>query len=430
MKSMTNEEIDEVFDYVIHKHNPNAECYSFSLCLDSESSLEIEKLKYIDSLVAKYEGYLFYEEDFKLISPEDLFLQLPFEIQKKYKEYDNAIDNLNKILSTEELWNFYKYSEIDYVKDFLKFSTKPSLAKQICLNRKIINYYLKDFELERKIKYISTWIMTNGSNITDDFISFAKSIWLNPIMVSIDGPEESHNYARKYGNGTGSFNDVVNGIKKLQMNGFDVIASVVITPKNSNLEKIVDYLLTLDIKSISFGLSRGLSDVCQFNRETIEVLLTSIDRIYKRILDDLIKTGVSTLFKILRGSILFNVVKEIYFRIYHSYRCTWGKSLIIDSKGDVYHCDSTVGYKEDFQGNYKTGITKDFYYIPSVNDNKKCKKCWAKYFCGGTCHAEKVLKNQNNIDMECYFKKELTKLGFNFYLELYKNNLLKEFCEQ
>ena len=151
--------------------------------------------------------------------------------------------------------------------------------------------------------------MTNGSNITDDFISFAKSIWLNPIMVSIDGPEESHNYARKYVNGTGSFNDVVNGIKKLQMNGFDVIASVVITPKNSNLEKIVDYLLTLDIKSISFGLSRGLSDVCQFNRETIEVLLTSIDRIYKRILDDLIKTGVSTLFKILRGSILFNVVK-------------------------------------------------------------------------------------------------------------------------
>lgn len=97
---------------------------------------------------------------------------------------------------------------------------------------------------------------------------------------------------------------------------------------------------------------------------------------------------------------------------------------------NVYHCDSTVGYKEDFQGNYKTGITKDFYYIPSVNDNKKCKKCWAKYFCGGTCHAEKVLKNQNNIDMECYFKKELTKLGFNFYLELYKNNLLKEFCEQ
>ena len=84
--------------------------------------------------------------------------------------------------------------------------------------------------------------------------------------------------------------------------------------------------MTLDIKSISFGLSRGLSDVCQFNRETIEVLLTSIDRIYKRILDDLIKTGVSTLFKILRGSILFNVVKEIYFRIYHSYRCTWGKS--------------------------------------------------------------------------------------------------------
>lgn len=431
MKSMTNEEIDDVFDFVINKYQPDVEGYSVSLCLNSESSLEIEKLKYIDSLVAKYENRFFIESDFKLISADELFSKLPLKIQEKYSDSKSSLDKLNDILCNENLWEFYDYTKVDYVKSILDFSKELSFSKRVNVNRTIINSIFYQYNLWRDVKWIGLWLMTNGANVTDEFISFAKSICLNPISVSIDGPEEIHNYARRYGNGTGSFNDVIKGIKKLQENGFDVSASAVITPKYPDAEKIVDYLLSLNVKSISLGLSRGKNEICQFNKESIDILLKSIERIYKRILDELKSCSTNTpLFDVLKNSLLVLGIKQLYFRLYRSNRCTWGKSLIIDSKGDVYHCDSTVGYKEDFQGNYKTGITKDFYYIPSVNDNKKCKKCWAKYFCGGTCHAEKVLKNQNNIDMECYFKKELTKLGFNFYLELYKNNLLKEFCEQ
>lgn len=428
--TMRNEDLNDVFDFVINKYQPNVEGYSFSLCLNSESSLEIEKLKYIDSLVTKYEGRLFNAEDFSLITPKSLFLKLPLEIQRKYLSNENYIEILNEILINENLWDYYDYTTIAYPNELLSITKNLSHSKRTLVNRIILDHVFKEYKIERKTKYIALWFMTNGTNITDEYISFIKSLCLNPVTVSIDGPEEIHNYARKYRDGTGSYNEVIKGIKKLQKNNIDVEASVVITAKYPDLEVIVDYLMTLNVKTISFGLSRGKFNICSFTKESIDVLLKSIDRIYNRIFNELMNNNKSELLSVLKDNIIFTVIKQLYFRLYLSTRCTWGNVLIFDSKGDVYHCDSTIGYKEDCQGNYKEKISTKIQEIPNVNSTKKCKECWAKYFCGGTCHAEKIFKNENNTQMECYFKKELIKRELELYIKLYKHNLLKVFCEQ
>ena len=157
---------------------------------------------------------------------------------------------------------------------------------------------------------------------------------MNPISVSIDGPEEIHNYARRYGNGTGSFNDVIKGIKKLQENGFDVSASVVITPKYPDAEKIVDYLLSLNVKSISLGLSRGKNEICQFNKESIDILLNSVQRIYNRILAELINTKKSDLLKTLECTFIFTSIKKNVFirSLYFSF-CSFNDSFCLSFSG-------------------------------------------------------------------------------------------------
>ena len=102
-------DLDTIIESIINNIYPNASEYSFSFSYTSESSLDLESLRYFDSLIAKYEGYLFSEKDFKEISPDILFDKLPNEIKNKYStkiKNDNYIDILNQILQKEKLWLF------------------------------------------------------------------------------------------------------------------------------------------------------------------------------------------------------------------------------------------------------------------------------------------------------------------------------------
>ena len=52
-------DLDTIIESIINNIYPNASEYSFSFSYTSESSLDLESLRYFDSLIAKYEGYLF-----------------------------------------------------------------------------------------------------------------------------------------------------------------------------------------------------------------------------------------------------------------------------------------------------------------------------------------------------------------------------------
>lgn len=80
----------------------------------------------------------------------------------------------------------------------------------------------------------------------------------------------------------GTHKDTIQGIKNLQRNGIEVIASVVITPKNFNLKEIVEYLESLKIEKMIFTLVRGKNEKFQFSYETINKFIENIKIIFKR----------------------------------------------------------------------------------------------------------------------------------------------------
>ena len=110
-------------------------------------------------------------------------------------------------------------------------------------------------------------------------------------------------------------------------------------------------------------------------------------------------------------------------------RCGWNNELVIDSKGRMYHCNSTIGIENDYLGNYidKKSIKKIKRTEKNVDNDERCKKCNLKYLCGGTCYANDLFQNTNGRNQECFYKREIIKEGLILYAKLYKNGLLKDF---
>ena len=364
-------------------------------------------------------------------SAELIFSSLPAYIKDKYCSEKNPIIKLNKILEREELWKSYDFSNNAYLSKVLTPSKYLSYSRRIMANRQILNALFPEFYLEKKISYISMSFMTNATRITDDYIDFLKSILMDSIYVSLDGLEENHNKNRIYKSGKGSYQDVIQGIKKLQSNGIRVIPSVVITPDNYDLKQILEEFINLGFDSLSFNLIRGNSKENAFSYKTMKEFIEIIKNIFSEIYESVKKTGKSKKLLILKNSILFSYMKSLYYGNYITKRCNWGENLVIDSKGDLYNCNSVIGIKKAKLGNYKSNKSKKtILYEIDVNRNKKCKRCYAKYLCGGTCYAEYYLKTTDNSNIECYFHKSLINENIFLYTKLKNENLLDYFMNE
>jgi uncharacterized protein len=64
--------------------------------------------------------------------------------------------------------------------------------------------------------------------------------------------------------------------------------------------------------------------------------------------------------------------------------------IVITPEGDIYPCHQFVGEEKFYMGNVEKGeINEEIKALFQHNrlPDKECKDCWARYFCGGGCHA-------------------------------------------
>lgn len=430
-KKMSKEEIENIIKFIKYEYMPEANEYVFSLCYTSESSFDLDYLVFFDSLIAKYEGYLFENNDFIYFSPKEIFKILPSSILNKYNiEKGNDIDILNKILMNEKLWLYFDFSYDNYLKDLISFTSIISLSKTVTINRQLLNHYFTKYNINKTIKYMSMSFMTNATNITNAYINFIKSIYMKEIYVSIDGPENEHNSSRKFLDGKGSFSRTIEGIKKLQAAGIEVYTSSVLTPDNHDFHKIVHFLISYNIKKIGYSIARTDASTQNYSKYYIDNILVGIDKLYDEILEELQKSSNKILSVVKRNPFIL-LVFDIYSHSKRLYRCNWGKEMVIDANGNIYHCNSTIGNKKDFLGNWNEKPKKEeIFQLQNVNTFKRCKKCFAKYLCGGICYAEILNKHEKNIELECYYKKNLIKKACIFFVKLQQNNLLDLFINE
>ena len=74
-----------------------------------------------------------------------------------------------------------------------------------------------------------------------------------------------------------------------------------------------------------------------------------------------------------------------------------GEYLAITPGGDIYPCHQFIGEEEFLMGNVETGITdpqvKQRLTRNYLSSKAECRKCWARFYCGGGCHANAYFSN-------------------------------------
>ncbi len=414
--------IKETLDYATKRYKPWASSFVISYSMTSESSQDLKLLKQVTDEYINYENYQFNKDDINRELFEEFYERLKKDfsgiklenINFPQKRMDDIITFLNRILEVRNLFDLLELSlsmfengaRWDIVKRDILVKWRLYRANRWCLDT-LYDKYLK----KRKVPYVTFWFMTNGTCADKEFIDFVKGCSVNPLWVSIDGPKKVHDANRKYIKGKGSYDDVVKNIKIFQENGIDIKASVVLTAYYPKPMAIINHILKLGIKQISMTPVRPGSE-CSFTKENIDQLLSGYDEVYE-MLKQTAENNNFELFRLLKDDIILSAFNIFLNRNKLAKRCHFDDQIVVNSKGEIYPCLYFTDKRDFCFGNIKNGLNAEkLNHDILVNQRGSCKKCWARYLCGGTCFYGSFITTGNYMDIEpveCILKKHLAK---------------------
>jgi len=270
-------------------------------------------------------------------------------------------------------------------------------------------------EQAKKLNKKVTFSMTsNATLLTPEIMSFITQEDFS-LIFSIDGPKKIHDRMRKFPTGKGSYDRVIKNIGEYlrhYSDGFTVRGTF--TKTTPNFCEQVLFLNDQGFKSVSVEPAQ----LDAFHPHSIstdgEILRAKLE--YDKLADFYLER--------------FDKDKPLHFFHYdydlrkllnpqptHT-QCGAGSGFIsVTPDGSIFPCFEMVVEQENCIGHIDTGfdIKKRKRFQRMHADVKKvCRECWAKYICGGGCHAFNIRYN-NNIKIPykpyCEFMKYRFKLA-------------------
>ena len=284
-------------------------------------------------------------------------------------------------------------------------------------------------------KQIRYSCQSNGTLLTDKIVDFIKEHRIS-IGISIDGPKQVNDILRKYANGKGSFDAIIEGIKKLIQNkiGFSVLSVL----SNQNIDYVIETLTFL--KELGIPIV-DLKPCFRTNLSDHELTPELYTEAMIKVVDWLMENNTP------QSCILVREVEMYTTLIMHQkhmsdcydcrsmcdiLNCGAGRDHItVDTFGNIYICDRLYGHEEYILGNINNESLDTIMRNPliktflsrriSVID--ECRDCDENRICFLGCPATNILQNQGRIE------------GINMkpdYCEYYKRIIkkLREVIEQ
>lgn len=258
------------------------------------------------------------------------------------------------------------------------------------LIKECVNYISSKIE-GKKVSYSIT---TNGTLLDYDTMKFLIDNNFN-ILVSLDGPKKEHDENRKFVNGKGSFDTIMNNISQIKQHNSDFIKKIrfntVINPKH-NYTCIKNYFETDEIISeidVAMNVVETLKskeniafhDIFYIARaydyfKLLLALIKKIDMKYVTKLLCLQQVSINERYKTLNDTISIGKV------VHHGGPCIPGsRRLFVAATGDLYPCERVSESSNIMSiGHINNGIdlekAKKILNIGELT-KENCKKCWA-----------------------------------------------------
>ncbi|MCM1439220.1 MAG: thioether cross-link-forming SCIFF peptide maturase [Roseburia sp.] len=263
------------------------------------------------------------------------------------------------------------------------FGGEPLMCLQTIKN---VVYYAKERAAERGKKFLFT-TTTNALLLNDDAIEFFNAEMEN-VVLSLDGRKEVHDAIRKTVNGRGSFDLVINNIKKFVASRGDKHYYVRGTYTAKNLDFSKDVLFLADNGFDSISMEPVVTDIAdlQIKEEHIPAILDE----YERLCDEYLARHARG-----EGFNFFHFNVDLEGGPCLSKRvsaCGAGNEYFsVAPNGDLYPCHQFVGDEKFKMGNvYEGKLNGDIRSQFATNclfTRNKCGDCFAKYICSGGCSA-------------------------------------------
>ena len=353
-----------------------------------------------------------------------------FRCKYCFGEHGKSYTGKEKIFSNENVVKAIKYFVFELFPEAKIYRLDFVSGGEPLLNFEAVKTAVEYIEFIRKQykKNIQIWLCTNGSLLTKDICRFLDENGVS-IGVSIDGEKDCHNSNRIDENGNGTYELVVENIKKilndtsLSKKFRRVWALSVISEKNANLVSVLRHHRNLGIRNMQMKLIRE-----NINEFKVKDIKKQYYLLYKFLKQKFILGEIDYLYAILNDNDYFGkILKRILQGRLYDRRCSAGiKKISICPDGSIYPCDSFVGVKEMILGNiFNNEVNLKNFSCLNVDKRSPCLNCKIKYICSGDCYYNSYIKSgQLNIpDGDfCKIQKYIVKLCITLKLDMERNN--------
>jgi uncharacterized protein len=223
------------------------------------------------------------------------------------------------------------------------------------------------------------------------------------VTVSVDGGQQTHDRHRRRRDGSGSWQQVIDGLQPLleQPGSAQVSARATVTRDDLDIAGIVEDLAAAGFAEVGVSPARTGPNPA--------LLLSGAD--WQRYLDGLVDAADAEIARLRahkpvsrwQFANLGHALTEIHQGSARALPCGAAHQYVsVDADGRYWTCHRTVG-DERFElgrlGALSDAARTAFLSERLVDHQEPCRSCWARYLCGGGCHAEVAQVGRAGCDM-------------------------------
>jgi uncharacterized protein len=287
--------------------------------------------------------------------------------------------------------------------------------------KETVDYALQQEKLSDK-KFLFN-LTTNGTQMNRETREFLANHGFG-VIFSIDGPKDIQDTMRPFNNGAGSYDIVSSNLRDMiehfKTHGLDFSVRATYTKQNFDISRIAKHLVDLGCHDISVEPAVLQDDLLEISSEDLPKLRDTYTQFAMNYIDDIRNGRYFSFFHFRHGINQTSLAKRNFTQ------CGAGNGyLSISADGNIYPCHRLTGNNCFLMGSIFDGIkSRDINRLfgsAHVNRKKSCKQCWAKYICGGGCHAYAIEFNRDILEpynVECELMKHRIELGAYIYAEI------------